>query len=124
MIRICEIELAVRVPESTRLFRTISNERLLDGLGIQSQTTETSSSQLSGSSGMAHSRAPTLQFEYHELEKPLVPSTGVFAIRTLMHKRTGNKALGKIDTRVDNAIDEREYDLQRIYNVQHEICEV
>ncbi|KAL8907658.1 MAG: hypothetical protein Q9171_005774 [Xanthocarpia ochracea] len=124
LIRISEIELAVRVPESTRLFRTILDEGLLDGLGIQSQTTETSSSsQPSESSGAAHLPAPRLQFEYHELGKPLVPSNGVYAIKTLMHKRTGSKALGMIDTRVDIAITEREHDIQRANDVRRQICQ-
>ncbi|KAL8652035.1 MAG: hypothetical protein Q9210_002921 [Variospora velana] len=72
---------------------------------------------------MAHMPAPTLQFEYYELEKPLVPSTGVYAIKTLMHKKTGSKALGKVNTRVDDVVNEREYDIQRVFDARKELFE-
>ncbi|KAL8767830.1 MAG: hypothetical protein Q9209_005774 [Squamulea sp. 1 TL-2023] len=89
--------------------------------GATSQTSETSSSQLSSVQTIFSRGHEPFRNKYIELAKSLVPSNGVYTIRTVIEKRTGIKALAKIDQRPDPGY-LRDYTLQRVYRMLRSLC--
>lgn len=125
-IRILDLELIVRVPDAkhSRQAWILCPNILAQHLTTATlQTSDTSSSQ-SISVRKASSRAgPALQDKYYELLESAVPSNGVYLIKTMINKRTGERALGKIDERPVSAF-LRETTLQGTYETLQRLCQV
>ncbi|KAL8789530.1 MAG: hypothetical protein Q9213_001143 [Squamulea squamosa] len=124
-VQILDIELSIRVPDAgDRRSAWGLNKTLPDPefASITSQTSETSSSQLSGVQTVFSRGHEPVRNKYIELAESLIPSNGIYTIKTVIDKRTGIKALAKINQRPGPGY-LRDETLQRVYRMLRSLCE-